>query len=131
MNLSALRTEFRILVDDTRAPYLWSNASVDRYINEAQVEAATRAWLLYEFDGVATSIPLVPGVANYPLHKAILRIDRAELRGSGRALRVGDARDPHADVRVEQDTRALVLARPPTAYDTLMLGAFRLPLRGL
>ena len=48
MNLAALIAQFRADADDSVSPYLWPDASVKRWLNEAVAEAALRARLLHE-----------------------------------------------------------------------------------
>jgi len=75
MTLDELIDAYRLIADDTVEPYLWSSAEIELYINEAQVEAATRARLLVE-DGNATycSIPTVIGTSTYAIHSLVLEI---------------------------------------------------------
>lgn len=84
MNLELLRAQFRIESDDKITPYLWADESVDQWLNDAVEEAAVRALLIHDVATPAVcQVPVVAGVAVYPLHASIINITRAAFTATG------------------------------------------------
>lgn len=80
MTVDELLADIREELDDEAQPYLWSDASLLRRINEAIVEANIRAhFLVDETTAAVCSIELTPGIAEYDLHPSIIVIERAAL----------------------------------------------------
>lgn len=80
MKLAELLEDLRDQVDDEIAPYLWTDAKLVRYLNEAVDEAAVRARLLVEsLEPSVCRVLLQPGVQQYPLHEKIILIRRGVL----------------------------------------------------
>lgn len=84
MNLAALRAQFRSEADDSAAPYLFADAELNDWLNQAVEEAAIRADLLLEVDDAAVcQINVASGTAGYPLHAKITRVSHAEFLADG------------------------------------------------
>ncbi len=139
MNLEELRTEFRERADDLAEPYLWADTAVNRWINEAEREAAERARLIYDESTKLSRINLEPGKAEYTLSPLVLDVDQF-------ATRVSDSRriDRITREQLDQHGRHWLEAvgdpvsfyfignvlRPypaPVKADTLQLSVWRLP----
>lgn len=72
--------EFRRVMGDEAAPYLFEDADIVRYLNEAVDEACERALLIEDrATPAATSIALVAGQGTYPLHSSVIKIKRVAL----------------------------------------------------
>ncbi len=80
--IAAAREDF---LDDAVVPYLWSDALLERYANEAEKEACRRASLLIDKTNAndsegsplpLASLQLVAGTTEYTISKKILRILR-------------------------------------------------------
>lgn len=142
MQLSDLITLFRNEVDDTVVPYLWSDAEVIEFANDAQLEAARRARLLLDSSTVAVcQIAVVANTALYALDPRVIFVRRARLVGSHPLARknVQDmdneqagwedatAATPLAFV-TDFETGKLKLYPPPNASSTLALTVVRTPL---
>lgn len=140
MNLAEAITEVRLRLDDKAPPYLWATPDLTRYINEAQDEAAYRARLLYDdTTPQVVEIPLRAGVATYPLHSKVFRIDRAVLLSDGEMLeRTTKAELDEEEPRWERRTGmpcayiesegAIRFHPTPIATDTIRLSVWRYPL---
>ena len=89
MNLGELVTELRdnILHDRSdqvsgASDYLWSNATLVRYINEAERRFATLSLILRDSTTPeVTQVPLVAGQTTYTLHPSVLGVISAKLAG--------------------------------------------------
>ncbi len=80
MTLEDLIAAFRSRAQDTAEPYLWSDAEVKEFVNDAENEAAERASLLRDTMTVAVcEVDVVAGTAAYLLDARILRVERAKL----------------------------------------------------
>ena len=100
MKLSELLDELRegVLNDRTdrvsgSSDYLWTDARLVRYINEAQLRLAVRGLVIR--DGSTpevTEVTLVEGQTHYPLHEAVLAVVSAKIDGRDADMaRVGHA----------------------------------------
>lgn len=132
MTLAELRSLFRLKAGDTVSPYLWSDAEIDSYLNESEIESAERAGLIYDDTSATSLIAVVAGTKRYALAANVVRLDYAELT-------TPPATEP-IEVSIidrrEQAGRALFLVPDgaaiefnfePQANGTLRLGMFRLP----
>lgn len=131
MNLGELLDELRSNVLHDRSDqiagtsdFLWSDATLVRYINAAQRRYARKSLILR--DGttpLVTQVTLKTGVENYMLHPAVLAVLSARMTGdTGDLTRAGHSafnsyRAPDADFF---DPSALAALPPgkPLAYDT-------------
>lgn len=145
MTLAELIAQFRLDTDDLVEDYLFSDAEVAGWLNEAEEEACMRQDLLEESeDEDFCEIAAVAGTTSYALHPKLLRVtylahlatdatERTEI-----AIRQRNEVDRiRADWRtVEQDPpdlamvtgQKLRLASVPTVAGTLLLECTRLPL---
>lgn len=152
MTLGELRLALRARIDDTLPDYLWSDAELNSFINQATDEACIRARLNVDSTSPAvTSIVVTAGVSKYPLHKSIFYVDRVFDNGMVRELVRTSHQDLdekfikwpthtaapthflldmnyyHATGEAEQ-THLLTIYPIPVANSTISLTVFRLPL---
>lgn len=80
--LADLRGAARLRLDDTVAPYLWSDAELNEWINEAIREASLRAGLTRD----SASINLKAAENEYELDESIVYFTRVRLNSTGRVL---------------------------------------------
>jgi len=79
MNVGEIIRQARLELDDTEPDYLWSDAELIGYLNEAQEEAARRARLLIDATTPEIcTVTLVGGQANYDLDERIIGIRSAQ-----------------------------------------------------
>jgi hypothetical protein len=143
MTLADLIAAFRSRAADTKAPYLWSDEEVTRYLNDAINEAATRAHVIRDqVTPAVTQIDIDTDSVTYPLHESILKIDRAKLASQGFPLnRTTIERLDRDWPKWEQatgkpmyyieDAGRLRLVPRSNVADTLSLIVYRLPLAPL
>ena len=83
MQLKHLIEAFRTDAKDNVKPYIWDDALVTRWLNEAQEQAAVRARLLLEdTNDEVCRIDLQPGAKTYPLHESLYEIASVRLYAS-------------------------------------------------
>lgn len=141
MNLGDLRKSFREKTGDLARPYLWSDAEVDAYINEALVEAVDRGLMVFDRDSFTVDVEV--GVTEYQLDASIIRVkevwvttkdgvalDTPELLHPSRAY-AGYDRDVFSELsqdsqgyRVEEDN-LFVLGADPSVSAILELVVYR------
>lgn len=94
MNKEQLRARWRRDVKDTVKPFLWSDDDFDDWINEAEREAARRAFLLVDSTSDAAQLDLAAGDIGADLDPSVIFVRRATLP-SGKPLvpRVARAMD--------------------------------------
>lgn len=129
-------------LDDEASPYLWSNASLIEYAEDAENEACRRASLLRDATTTAICrITLVAGTAQYDLDPRVIRLRRVRLTGNTTPLRPmttteldecrpgweDDTGDPVAYL-TDWETGVLRLYPTPDAVGALELQVVRLPL---
>lgn len=153
MNSTELRDTFRADVVDTIKPYLWTDAEVYGYADEAQMMFCRLAGGLPDVTTEAVcSIPVVAGEQFANLHPSILMIRQVTLASTGReiALRnLYDSRSAGDDygmvIQASNDTkpgpvRAMVIGEEynkcrwvsvPEVNDTVHITVFRLPIRAI
>lgn len=144
MTREELRAEFRVVTQDKVAPYLFENDIVDRWLAEAEAEAAIRGRLLHESgNALVCQVPVSAGSAVYPLHQALYEIDHIAFRLSGATTRtpvrlsspeeldrtLRDWRDlTGTPTHAIQGDSSIRLVPTPDADGTLLLEGYRLPL---
>ena len=145
MTLAQLRALFRADATDSATPYLFSDADVATWLNEAVEEAAIRARLIYEdTDPDVCQISVTPGTVKYTLHPALYELGRVQFTPSGTTVatvvyltdRVELDRikpqwrheDPDMPRYAVQDDKTLLLVPAPLQPGTLTLEGYRLPL---
>jgi hypothetical protein len=147
MTRDELIAEFRVMAQDTVAPYLFDLKQVAQWLAEAEVEAAIRGRLLHESQaGAICEVPVSVGDAVCPLHEAVYEITHCAFRAGGAARRepvqlvstgwlderVSDWRDASGTPRyaVQTDTSIRLVPAPSTDGD-LLIECYRLPVRSL
>jgi hypothetical protein len=153
MNLGDLRDQFRSEAGDksiagaSTQHYLFPDEDVDRWLNEAQEEAAERASLIKETSNPAIceiDVDVDEGV--YPLHDSVIVITNARFTVTGET----DYSDVHVADREEldrirplwrttsepprdliQDETQIVLGCLPSEAGLLQIECFRLPLQSM
>ena len=139
MTLTELLQAFRAQADDGVEPYLWSDASITGWLNEAENESCIRAGLLV--DTATTSVAVMTVTANnawITLSPLVLDVTRAVLDSTETLLRCEgpdelDLWEPgweDATGTPESyylDGARLRLIPTPTANDSLKLRVRRLP----
>lgn len=143
MTLAQLIAQFRADADDAVAPYLWIDAAVTQWLNEAQEEACIRASLLHDSSTTAVcSITVTAGTASYPVHASVINITRAALSDvDGEEFELGQTDEYELDRltpgwRTLTDTPSTIIHKDttvrfgciPEADGTLKLEVLRLPL---
>ena len=144
MTLAELIAAFRTDADDLVAnPYLWSDAELTRWANEAEQEAALRAKLLFDASTTAVcQIAVLAGTTSYALHAKVHDVEHARTIDSGGTVTRLTLTDRIELERVRPDwryetrePRALIrydgrieLDCIPDANYTLKLEVHRLPL---
>lgn len=147
MTLAELIALFRSDADDIVAnPYLWSDAELKGWANEAEQEAALRAKLLFDASTTAVcQIAIVAGTTSYPLHAKVHDVEHARIIDSaGNVTRLTltdrielervrpdwryETRPPRALIRY--DGRIEVDCIPDADY-TLRLEVHRLPMEDM
>lgn len=81
MTLSDLLKKLRRRLNDKALPYLWDDAELTEYLNEAVDEAADRARLIYDETSSLTQFDVTADQAFYPLNNRVLDVDRVKLNG--------------------------------------------------
>jgi len=144
MNITQLIAQFREEAADAATPYLWSDAVVIGYFNEAVDEACRRKDLIYESELGMCELDVESGEKSYNLSEYITRVDKAYLVASDddeyTYLDITD-RDTLDTIdsawreNTDGDPKYLVvedlkvwLAPTPTESYTLWLEAYRTPI---
>jgi hypothetical protein len=154
MNLGELRTAARLRLHDTNSSkYLWADAELDGYINEAVNEACLRARLnLDSTTTEVTTISVVAGTATYAVHESIFFIERMFLNTSKKSLTKVGFQDLDEESDVWQDdtgtptyyladwdfnndggtqTHNITLYPIPEVTETMRLTVYRFPLSAM
>lgn len=142
MTLAQLLAAFRVDADDHELPYLFSDARVIEWLNEAQEEACIRANLIFESaDSELCEIYTHPRERSYALDERWICVTKAFLvwKGCATELTITDREvldrtrpDWRTDCRrtsalMQFDSR-VELDAAPTSNAKLQLEGFRLPL---
>lgn len=124
MNLSDLLSELRNnILHDRATPYLWSDATLVRYINEAQRRFAIKGLVIRDSSTAeVVNLTLVAGQTQYTLHSSIIAVISAKVS----TLQNDLVRTGHfvlggynADNRITWDSTVDTVAPgPPLAYST-------------
>lgn len=142
MNLEELIKVCRARANDAVLPYLWSDEDWILFLNEAEAEAAERAELLLDISTPAVcQITVTAGVSTYPMHRSILKIQRAKL-DLGRsplmetsieeldnASNGWESKSGNPGRFFQTSDTTLTLVPTPMAADVLRLRVYRLPIR--
>lgn len=82
MTIEQLIAEFRSVLQDVEAPYLWSNDDICLYLTDAINEACVRACLIEDRTTPSVcSITTVAGTDTYAKHASIHKIKRVAING--------------------------------------------------
>lgn len=142
MDAAGLIRSFRQRADDANAPYLYSDEDLLRWASEAEIEACTRARLIYDDTSGFLAIAVTAGTSVYALDSRIDRIGRASFtpasgtRACDLCLRGIDwihdrtgwsTRRGRPSVAAYHERR-LTLWPEPIEDGTLKLGVYRFPL---
>lgn len=92
MNKGELRDRARREMKDTVKPYFFKDEELDDWLNEAEVEAARRAFLLVDSTSEAASLTLSAGDIGADLHESVIYVRRARLASIKRPLTATVAR---------------------------------------
>lgn len=149
MTLEELIASFREDATDKVQPFLWEDETVTRWLNEAQDEATVRGRLLLDDSTPAvTTIAVTAGQASYQLHAKVYEIAHLQWQPSAAAHRAQpvelvtrewlDRKHPGWRVRLDcdalyaiQSEGALRLVPTPREAGTLVLEAYRLPMKAM
>lgn len=134
MTLSELRAAARRRLDDSVAPYGWTDEDLDAWINEACREASLRGNLTRQ----SLTVSVVSGTATTTLDTSVVYVERIKLASDGRILTRTtrdwlDARCFNWEATTETPTRffikgrSLTLYPKPVADDTLTMVAICTP----
>ena len=128
MTLSELIAQLRIELDDTEEDYLWSDAELTRYLNEAEIEACRRARLIIDSTNVeVTVIDVTAGNPVCDVDARIIRILDAVPTWVNRPLRKTTMQELNLQ---EPSWRERVDSRPQhyiTDYGTNQIRIFPIP----
>ena len=144
MKRSEIIAAFRDMVDDTASPYLWKDGEVRRYLDEANREAAERAFLLRDSTTAeVTQIAVIAGTATYTLDRRVIKVESAKLPSKTHTLYLTSSPEMDKLMPTWRELRAapgrLVLDQEgdfiratlcgiPTETETMQLVVFRTPL---
>lgn len=148
MTTPELIIALRELLDDEKLPYLWHDSALVRYLNDAERQAARRAYLLIDRNTASICLlSLIASTASYVLHSKVLQIRRATVDSSeipllvktkeevDYLLNIGDtwasvgAGIP--EIVIHEANDELIFYPPPQSADTARLEVARLPLNDL
>ena len=147
MTLSQLLARLRIDLDDTEQDYLWSDADLKSYINEAQEQAVRRARLIIDSSTSAVcNVTVVANTASYTLNSKIYRVlDVIPSWNGGDLLRKWTTKELslrnnswHSETSktpdaylLDYESGKIRLYPKPTQNGTLTLRVYRLPLQDM
>jgi len=144
MNLPELIAAARAMLDDPdvggdERDLLWSDDELVRWINEAQQEAARRAYLLFDDTSSITQVQIDSSGNRFPVNQRVIRVNGARLIGGIHPYLIPanedelDIRDPQWGKRQGEPTRYvnrdkhILLDRIPTGPGVIQLEAYILP----
>lgn len=146
MSRQLLRTITRERLRDTGTTRpRWSNETIDRFLNEAQRQAAIRARLLFDNTSTSSLVAVTAGVGSYFLPRAFFEIESVTRESSGEPLpiaieeqmyradsrwrtRVADTAREVVLQSMPDERLRLILYPIPQADDSLRLAGYREPL---
>lgn len=109
MDVDDFIVEFRERAQDTVTPYLWSDAEILGYLNDALDEACERSRLIEDSTTAACcTIPLATGASTYDLHASVFLIKRLTFRGRAlieSSIEAEDRSDPYWESRTGEPWR--------------------------
>jgi hypothetical protein len=138
VNSTDLYEAFRSDVSDEAAPYLWADAEVFRYMNDAYRMFVRKTGGVADFTSAATQIPVVAGDPVGALDPSVLRVMNAYLVSNNTPLTILNGPGAAPPTSRAGQVRAMVIGEQrhavrwtaiPAADDTVQLSVYRLPLR--
>jgi hypothetical protein len=109
MDVDAFIVEFRERAQDTVVPYLWSDAEILGYLNDALDEACERSRLIEDSTTAeCCAITLSTGVSRYDLHASVFLVKRLTFRGRAlieSSVEAEDRSDPNWESRTGEPWR--------------------------
>lgn len=88
MNVEQFIATFRRDMEDTVAPFLWSDEDIVSYLNLAMDEACERAWLIEDrLTPAVCTVALEIAMREYRLHESVLKVKRLTYNGHALAER--------------------------------------------
>lgn len=142
MDSLGLTGEFRLDVDDNVAPYLWSDALIASYADEAQKMFCRLTNGISDSTSPLCTINIEAGEPFADLDKRILKVRRMQRASDARPITVANVEDMDSlGIRLTDQTGPVDYAitgmdenkirwlRVPAADDEAQLTVFRLPLR--
>lgn len=150
MKVSEYISQFRILADDEREPFLWSNNIVALWANEAYVEMAKLTRCIRDRatttdSCVMCTISITAATAEYTLHKKIL--DIYSVKHSGRTTPLGKTSEMELDANwtnwwnltqpipdyylLDRNLTKILFVPIPSVDGTVRMSISRLPLVSL
>jgi len=144
MTKSELLAFVRVLVMDTVSPYFTSDDSINKYIDEAEREAAERS--LYLKTDSSFDIAIHSGTASYDIDELIIFIERLKIQGALKPLikttkreldfqktswEADVATDPAYPIYYFEERHRITLYPIPANDYTLLVDASRRPLESM
>lgn len=104
MTLQELRAALRERLDDSAAPYQWSDPTLADYLTRAESEAALRSRLLIDRDTTAIcTLTLANGQRNYTLDPRIIEVVRVKVASEIAPLRKTSPAELDANIPYWED----------------------------
>lgn len=137
MNSTDLYEAFRSDVSDEVAPYLWSDAEVFRYMNDAYRMFVRKIGGVADFTSEATQIPVVAGDSVGAVNPSVLRVMSAYRTSDKSPLKIFNGPGSAQPTTLAGPVRAMVIGEQrhvvrwtttPVVDDTVQLSVYRLPL---
>lgn len=141
MTPAALKDLFRLEVDDTVEDYLWSDAEVTDYMDDAQDLFTRKTGGIMDATSDLCTVPVHAGEVWGDLDHRILKVRRADLVSTPRELRIVNAGDPDVPLsNLPGPVQGMILGLDDTKFrwnavpvndDTVQLLLYRRPLKAL
>ena len=142
MNSVELKNAFRVDVDDTVAPFLWSDVDIASYMDDAQKMFCRLTNGLSDSTTPAVcEVAVVAGTAVAPISDRILKIRRASRNSDGRPVTIVNVEDLDSKgIRLDNragrvdyivtgmDEHKVRWVHTPDAADKVLLTVWRMPL---
>lgn len=131
---------FREETMDEEAPYLWPDALILRYLDEAQVAFCRRTEGIEDSTSPICTVAVPAGATSVALSPKILKVRAAYLAETGHTLEIGSVEGARRDgvlprtgtphtILLKLSAKAAQIIPAPATDVTLKLDVFRLPLK--
>lgn len=121
-----LYAAFRDDVVDLKAPYLWSEAEVYRYLNDAYTMFVRLTGGVPDFTSDVTQVPIVAGQVDAEVSTKILKFREARLASTGRVLDILNYNSLPAQPRIDYGvSRTQIAERTPGPVRAMVIGKQR------